>query len=94
MGERKRSYAWSYFTSINSNDAVCDTCNKTVRYCGNTTNLIKHLHINHKTEYDDVMMRRSEEEERRGTGAARASQRQTSLSESFRAAGRHHPGTD
>lgn len=92
MAERKRSYVWSYFTSINSNDAVCDTCNKTVRYCGNTTNLIKHLHINHKTEYDNVMTRRSEEEERRGTGAARA--RQTSLSESFGAAGRQYPGTD
>ena len=82
---------WSYFTSINTNGAVCDTCNKSVRYCSNTTNLIKHLHRKHKTEYDNVMTRWSEEEERRDTGAAGA--RQTSLSESLGAAGRHHPGT-
>lgn len=47
-----------------------------MRYCGSITNLVKHLRFNHNTEYDEVIQRRTEEEEKKG--ALRA--RHTSLS--------------
>ncbi|KAL6472600.1 hypothetical protein MHYP_G00187880 [Metynnis hypsauchen] len=55
MAERKRSQVWSCFScfsSTNSQDAVCDVCGKAVMSCGNTTNLVKHLRLNHNTEYE------------------------------------------
>lgn len=62
MAEEKHSDVWSFFSSPNGNNKVCDVCGKTARICGNTTNLVKHLRINHNTEYDEVMlMRRSGE---------------------------------
>ncbi|KAK5620270.1 hypothetical protein CRENBAI_026382 [Crenichthys baileyi] len=33
-----------------------------VRSCGNTTDLVKHLWLNHNTEYETIIMRRTEEE--------------------------------
>ncbi|XP_051982267.1 zinc finger BED domain-containing protein 4-like [Xyrauchen texanus] len=62
MADRKRSHVWLYFSCTDSSDAMCDVCGKTVKYSGNTTNLAKHLRLNHKSEYDDIMKRRSEEE--------------------------------
>ncbi len=78
MADRKRSHVWNLFSSENSNNAVCNICGKTVRYCGNTTNLVKHLRSNHRAEHD-VMQQRSEEEEKAGAAWVR----QTSLAESF-----------
>ena len=89
MAERKRSYVSSYFSSTNIQDTVCDVCGKTVRSFGNTANLMKHLRLNHNIEYEAFMMRRTEEERTVSSAAARA--RQTSLAESFGAAGRHCP---
>ena len=48
--------------SANIQDAVCEVCGKTVRSCINRTNLVKHLRLNHNTEYKAVMMRQKEEE--------------------------------
>ncbi|CAM4572959.1 unnamed protein product [Leuciscus chuanchicus] len=62
MADRKRSHVRLYFSCKDSSDAVCDVCGKTVKYSGNTTNLAKHLRLSHKSEYDDIMKRRSEEE--------------------------------
>ncbi|XP_051996488.1 E3 SUMO-protein ligase ZBED1-like [Xyrauchen texanus] len=62
MADRKRSHVWLYFSCTDSSDAMCDVCGKTVKYSGNTTNLAKHLRLNHKSEYDDIMKQRSEEE--------------------------------
>lgn len=83
---------WSYFSSTNSQDAVCDICGKTVKSSGNTTNLVKHLRLNHNTEYESFMLRRTEEQTQTTVSGARA--RQTSLAESFGAAGRQYPGTE
>lgn len=33
----------------NSQDAVCDVCGKTVRICGNTTDLVKDFRLIHST---------------------------------------------
>ena len=91
MADRKSSHVWLYFSCKDNRNAVCDVCRKTVKYSGNTTNLIKHLRLNHNSEYDDIMKRRSEEEvQGEKTQGARA--RQTSISESF-GNGRSYPGT-
>ena len=66
MAERKRSIVWTYFTTVSSNEATCDLCRKCLRYCGNTTNLTKHLKVNHSKEHDDLQRRRLEEREREG----------------------------
>ena len=83
---------WRYFSSTNSQDAIYDVCGKKVRSCGSTTNLVKHLRLNHNTEYEAILMRQTEEDGTVSGAAARA--RQTSLVESFGAAGRHCPGTE
>lgn len=70
MADHKRSRVWSCFTSqSNDNEAVCDVCSGTLRFCGDTTNCVKHLRYNHSTEHDEVMMmqQRSEEEKVRST---------------------------
>lgn len=38
-----RSKAWNCFKKKNSSIAVCKICTKEVKYCGNTSNLFKHL---------------------------------------------------
>lgn len=86
----KHSHVWNFFSSQNSIDAVCDVCGRTVRSCGNTTNLVKHLRFNHSTECDAVLQRRSEEDEKKG---AAEEERQTSLTESFGSC-RRDPGTE
>lgn len=51
--------AWNFFCCRSCSDAVCDVCvcacvcGRSVRYCGNTTNLAKHLTFNHNAEYDE-----------------------------------------
>ena len=47
MAERKRSAVWSYFTVSDIETATCDISRKTIRFCGNTTNLYKHLKAAH-----------------------------------------------
>lgn len=42
MGPPK-SNVWQYFTKKDEKTASCKKCFKTVRYCGNTSNLHKHL---------------------------------------------------
>lgn len=74
MADRKRSHVWLYFSCKDSSDAVCDVCGKTVKYSGNTTNLAKHLRLSHKSEYDDIMKRRSEEVQGEKKQGARARQ--------------------
>lgn len=71
------AHMWSFFSSQNSDNAACDVCVRTVRYCGNITNLVKDLRLNHKREYDEVVQ--PEEGEK---GAARV--KQTSITESVR----------
>ncbi|XP_072310009.1 delta-aminolevulinic acid dehydratase [Eucyclogobius newberryi] len=61
-GERKRSLVWRYFTCQSNGEATCDVCLNTVRSCGNTTNLVKHLRFKHKIEYERFMLQRSEQE--------------------------------
>ena len=68
MAERKRSIVWTHFTAVNANEATCDLCSKCIRYCGNTTNLTKHLKVNHRKEHDDMERRRVEERERGSAG--------------------------
>lgn len=97
MFTRKPSHVWSYFSSTNSQEAVCDICKKKVRCCGNTTNLVKHLRSNHASQYET--MRQSEEESAVSPSGAAASAtaaraRQTCLAESFGATGRHYPGME
>lgn len=47
MAVCKWSHWPMYFTSTNSQDAVCGKCGKIVRCCGNTTKVVKHLRVNH-----------------------------------------------
>lgn len=62
MGRKKRSIVWTYFTCENENEAKCSLCSKSIRYCGNTTNLFKHMK-NHKEENSDLLKQRRQEEE-------------------------------
>lgn len=48
MAAHKRSIVWSFFTAINQNVANCDVCKKAVHYCGNSTNLFKHIQKHEK----------------------------------------------
>ena len=95
MAERKRSIVWTHFTAVNANEATCDLCSKCIRYCGNTTNLTKHLKVNHRKEHNDMERRRVEEREREGVQGKpptpTARMRQTSLLESLQR-GRQYPG--
>ena len=61
MTERKRSIIWSYFTPVNNDEASCDICQKTIRHCGNTTNMTKHLKVKHPKEHDEIQLTRAEE---------------------------------
>lgn len=61
--ERKRSLVWIYFTLINSNEAKRTICAKTVRYCGNTTNLTKHLRNVHPEAHDKLNEKRATQAE-------------------------------
>ncbi|XP_037834874.1 6-pyruvoyl tetrahydrobiopterin synthase isoform X2 [Kryptolebias marmoratus] len=58
---RKRSLVWSYFTCANENEASCNLCDKCIRYCGNTTNLFKHMR-NHSDENNELQEKRRKEE--------------------------------
>uniref|UniRef100_A0A3B3S4P9 HAT C-terminal dimerisation domain-containing protein n=1 Tax=Paramormyrops kingsleyae TaxID=1676925 RepID=A0A3B3S4P9_9TELE len=62
-------------------------CRKSVKYCGNTNNLYKHLKI-HKTQYTELQSRREEERELSERPPA---PRQSSLAESLQR-GREYPG--
>lgn len=84
MAERKRSIIWSYYTPVNNDEASCDVCQKTIRHCGNTTNMIKHLKVKHAKEHDEVQLRRAEEVTE--TRPPSSGLRQSYLAESF---GRH-----
>ncbi|XP_037546644.1 6-pyruvoyl tetrahydrobiopterin synthase [Nematolebias whitei] len=59
MGRKKRSIVWTYFTCVNENEAKCSLCSKCIRYCGNTTNLFKHMK-NHKEESNLLKQRKRE----------------------------------
>ena len=83
MAECKLSHVWSHFSSTNSQDAVCNVCGKMARSYGNTTNLVKHLRLNHNTEYEAFMMRRTEEESKVSGAAGRARQTSPMYLESF-----------
>uniref|UniRef100_A0A3B4TRY0 BED-type domain-containing protein n=1 Tax=Seriola dumerili TaxID=41447 RepID=A0A3B4TRY0_SERDU len=52
MAKWKRSAVWSFFTATNQTTATCNVCRKEIRYCGNTTNLHKHIktHPNQNSE--------------------------------------------
>ncbi|XP_036336415.1 uncharacterized protein LOC118746656 [Rhagoletis pomonella] len=39
------SEVWRYFTKSNSSEASCKMCPKKVRFCGNTSNLHKHMKV-------------------------------------------------
>ncbi len=91
MTERKRSIIWSYFTPVNNDEASCDICQKTIRHCGNTTNMIKHLKVKHPKEHDEVQLRRAEEVTE--TRPPSSGLRQSYLAESFQRGG-HYPGTN
>ncbi|KAI9541118.1 hypothetical protein NQZ68_033577 [Dissostichus eleginoides] len=69
--------------------ANCDVCKKAVRYCGNRTNLYKHMK-SHDRENNELQEKRKAEE---GTAAdrGRAPVRQSSLAESFQR-GKVYPG--
>ena len=58
MAERKRSHVWSYFSSTNSQDMVCDVFGKNVL----VRNLVRHPWLSHNTKHEAFMMRRTEEE--------------------------------
>lgn len=47
-----KSDVWKYFTKINKNEAKCNVCAKTLKTCGNTSNLKCHLKV-HKLK-DDI----------------------------------------
>lgn len=68
-------------SASDSQDAVCDVYGKRVRYCGNTTNLMKYLRLTHSTEYDTFVMR------------VCCGQKRRSQCCSFNVAGKHYPGT-
>lgn len=69
--ERNRRCVWSLFYSYYRKDAVCEVCVRTVRYCGNTTDLIKGLRFNLNTAKDEVMQWQSKEEEKKGAAGVR-----------------------
>lgn len=46
MGPPKSS-VWEHFTKNDEKTASCKNCFKIVRFCGNTSNLHKHLKNNH-----------------------------------------------
>lgn len=50
----------SFFSFERGNHVVCNVCVRTLRYCGNTTNLVQHLRL--ITVCDEVQQRQSEEE--------------------------------
>lgn len=37
------SKAWQFFNKIDKESAVCKKCLNKIKYCGNTSNLMKHL---------------------------------------------------
>lgn len=78
MELKKRSAVWRYFTPVNENTANCDVCKKVIRYCGNTTNLYKHLK-RHEKESLELQSEREEPNSDRAPPAVR----QKSLAESF-----------
>lgn len=90
MADKKRSVVWKYFTTFNENTANCDICKKAIRYCGNTTNLHKHIK-QHEKENNELQKQRREE----GNPPDRPpAVRQTSLAESFELQrGKEYPGS-
>ena len=69
--ERKRRGVWSLFQSYYRKDVVCDVCGRTVRYCGNSTDLTKGPRFNSNTAKDEVMQWQSKEEEKKGAAGVR-----------------------
>ncbi|XP_016891108.1 uncharacterized protein LOC107989124 isoform X2 [Cynoglossus semilaevis] len=61
MAERKRSAVWSYFTALDKYIAICGVCEKRIRYCGNTTNLYKHIKMHTEVNMELQTKRREEE---------------------------------
>lgn len=37
-----KSIIWTHYTKVNETIAKCKHCFKSVKYCGNTSNLVKH----------------------------------------------------
>lgn len=55
MAPSKKSDVWRFFdkTEENKNSAKCRLCQKFIKSCGNTTNLIGHLKNIHKAAYQE-----------------------------------------
>ena len=64
---RRTSAIWQYFNEVNEDKVsnwVCVIC-KTVGSCKNTSNLWKHLEVNHKAIYDEIKARKQPAKKRR-----------------------------
>ncbi|KAM9809120.1 zinc finger BED domain-containing protein 4-like [Syngnathus typhle] len=59
QSERKRSLVWGYYSLLNNNEAKCEICHKTIKYCGNTTNLTKHLSKIHSEVHKELQLKRA-----------------------------------
>ncbi len=82
---------WNYFTAVNENIANCEVCRKSIRYCGNTTNLHKHIKQHEKENSELQKKRREEEANPSDRPPAVPALRQRSLAESFQR-GNEYPG--
>jgi hypothetical protein len=64
---RRTSAIWQYFNEVNEDKVsnwVCVIC-KTIGSCKNTSNLWKHLEVNHKAIYDEIKARKQPAKKRR-----------------------------
>lgn len=57
-----KSKIWVYFTRINNTCAKCNQCLKTVKYCGNTTNMLKHAKNTHGIVVDKQKQKKADKE--------------------------------
>lgn len=57
MPSSKKSNVWKCFTKIigNGNVAKCKICQKSIKYCGNTSNMFSHVKTIHKAAFLEII---------------------------------------
>lgn len=61
MSKRKRNAVWPYSDNEGGKtEPTCTLCGETVKTCGNTSNLLKHLKTNHEKEFKLVQEKQQE----------------------------------
>ncbi len=78
VSKRKRSAVWSNFDKDEEGvDPACTICGEVVKSSGNTSNLLKHLKVNHKAEFQ--LVHEEQEEAKRQKLEAPTSRRPSQL---------------